>query len=339
MVANHAGLMARLPLAVSMGDPAGIGPEIVAKAWTALAAHCTAAPFFVCGLPSVFEALGLCPIVPIVQPEDAGDAFRRGLPILPIVHQHETIVPGVANEKSAFAALSALNAALHFVIAGQASALVTAPVAKANLYTIGFDTPGQTEYVSRAAGCADSDGIMMLAGPSLRVVPMTVHIPYAEVPAALTEAVITRAVRTTAAALKTDFGIAAPRLVMAGLNPHAGEAGTIGREEIEVFAPVLNRLRAEGIAIDGPLPADSLFHAAARARYDAVLCPTHDQALIPIKALHFDDAVNVTLGLPIVRTSPDHGTAFDIAGKELAKADSMIAALHMAAAIAANRAA
>ena len=328
----------RAPLAVSMGDPAGIGPEVVAKAWAALTAHADAPPFFVCGLLAVFEDLGLCPIVPVTQPEDAVDTFRRGLPIIPLGHQSEAIEPGTPTEKSAFAALSALNAALHFVAQGQASGIVTAPVSKANLYTVGFDTPGQTEYVSRAAGCADDEGIMMLAGPSLRVVPMTVHIPYIDVPAMLTEALITRAVRTTHAALRHDFGIGSPRLAMAGLNPHAGESGTIGREEVDLFIPILNRLRAEGIAIDGPLPADSLFHASARARYDAVLCPTHDQALIPIKALHFDDAVNVTLGLPIIRTSPDHGTAFDIAGKGRASAASTIAAIRMAADIAANRA-
>ncbi len=322
-----------------MGDPAGIGPEVVAKAWAALARDPTAPVFFSCGLVAAFEDLGLCPIVPITQPEDAAEAFRRGLPIIPLGHQSDAIAQGKPTEKSAFAALSALNAALHFVVHGQASGIVTAPVSKANLYTVGFDTPGQTEYVSRVAGCADDEGVMMLAGPTLRVVPMTVHIPYAQVPALLTEALITRAVRTTHAALRQDFGIASPRLAMAGLNPHAGESGTIGREEIDLFTPVLNRLRSEGITIDGPLPADSLFHVAARARYDAVLCPTHDQALIPIKALHFDDAVNVTLGLPIVRTSPDHGTAFDIAGKGLASATSTIAAIRMAAAIAANRAA
>lgn len=327
----------RLPLAVSMGDPAGIGPEVVAKAWAILAREADAPVFFAVGAATQFA--GLCPVKAITSPDGAAAVFASALPLLPAPCDDAAIAIGTPNSASARAALAALELAIECARNGSASGIVTAPVSKANLYTVGFDTPGQTEYVSRAAGCADDEGIMMLAGPTLRVVPMTVHVPYAHVPALLTEALITRAVRTTAAALRRDFGIASPRLAMAGLNPHAGESGTIGREEVDLFIPILNRLRAEGIAIDGPLPADSLFHATARARYDAVLCPTHDQALIPIKALHFDDAVNVTLGLPILRTSPDHGTAFDIAGRCVANPASTIAAIRMAAAIAANRAA
>jgi 4-hydroxythreonine-4-phosphate dehydrogenase len=327
----------RLPLAVSMGDPAGIGPEVLAKAWAALSQERDAPVFFAIGSTATFA--GLCPVQNIASPDDAAAVFSSAMPILPAPCDDAAIAIGTPNEASARAARAALDLAIKCACNGAASGLVTAPVSKANLYTIGFDTPGQTEYVSRAAGCTDDEGIMMLAGPTLRVVPMTVHIPYADVPAALTDVLINRAVRSTAAALRRDFGIASPRLAMAGLNPHAGESGTIGREEIDLFTPVLNRLRADGIAIDGPLPADSLFHSAARARYDAVLCPTHDQALIPIKALHFDDAVNVTLGLPIIRTSPDHGTAFDIAGKGVANPASTIAAIRMAAQIAANRAA
>lgn len=320
-----------------MGDPAGIGPEVVAKAWSALAGEAGATAFFAVG--SVAQFSGLCPAAVIAAPDEAAAMFASALPVLPTPCNDSAITIGQPNEASAHAALAALDRAIYCALDGSASGLVTAPVSKANLYTIGFDTPGQTEYVSRRSGHADADGIMMLAGPSLRVVPMTVHIPYENVPAALTEALIVRAVTTTTAALRRDFGLTSPRLVMAGLNPHAGESGTIGREEVDVITPALDRLRGQGIAIDGPLPADSLFHAEARARYDAVLCPTHDQALIPIKALHFDDAVNVTLGLPIVRTSPDHGTAFAIAGKGLASATSTIAAVRLAAAIAANRAA
>ena len=327
----------RAPLAVSMGDPAGIGPEVVAKAWAMLSAEPDAPVFFAVG--SAAQFVGLCPVAIITSPDEAAAVFASALPVLPIACDDTAISIGTPNKASARAALAALDLAIECARNGSAGGLVTAPVSKANLYHIGFDTPGQTEYVSRRSGCADADGIMMLAGPTLRVVPMTVHIPYADVPAALTEALIARAVTSTHAALRRDFGIERPRLVMAGLNPHAGESGTIGREEADLFTPALNRLRSEGIAIDGPLPADSLFHAEARARYDAVLCPTHDQALIPIKALHFDDAVNVTLGLPLVRTSPDHGTAFDIAGKGKASANSTIAAIRMAATIAANRAA
>ncbi len=330
----------RAPLAISMGDPAGIGPEVVAKAWTALSVETSAPCFFAVG--SVTQFSGLCPVAAIGAPEEAAAVFASALPVLPTPCEDAAIAVGQPNMASAHAALAALDMAIECALAGSASGLVTAPVSKANLYAVGFDTPGQTEYVSRKSGCADADGIMMLAGPSLRVVPMTVHIPYVDVPGALTEALITRAVTTTAAALRSDFGMENPRMVMAGLNPHAGESGTIGREEVDIFAPVLAKLRARGIAIDGPLPADSLFHADARARYDVVLCPTHDQALIPIKALHFDDAVNVTLGLPIIRTSPDHGTAFGIADQRanggVASATSTIAAIRMAAEIAANRA-
>lgn len=326
------------PLAVSMGDPAGIGPEIIAESWRRRS-ELGRAPFFVVGCIKLFQSLlgESCEV--IASPSDALSNFDRALPVLPIPQDFGPHTPGQPDENSARAALASLNSAIECVLRGEASGLVTGPIAKSNLYAIGFDTPGQTEYVSRRAGLPDETGVMMLAGPSLRVVPMTVHIPLADVPAALTAQCITHAVRTTYAALQTDFGIASPRLAVAGLNPHAGENGTIGDEERIVITPTLDRLRAEGMAIDGPLPADSLFHAEARARYDAVLCPAHDQALIPIKALHFDDAVNVTLGLPIIRTSPDHGTAFAIAGKGVAKADSMIAAIRLASEIAANRSA
>ncbi len=321
-------------LAVSTGDPAGIGPEIIAKAWQARQAN-NLPPFMVCGGANLFAI----PVRRVSCAREAADCFADALPIfqpedMPVF----TGKAGLPDSTTARLALASLEQATKLVIAGMASALITGPVAKSRLYALGFNFPGQTEYVSSACGLPADSGVMMLAGPSLRVVPVTIHIALSQVPQQLTAEKIIHAGRTVYHALRRDFGISNPRIIMAGLNPHAGEDGAIGREEIEIIAPALAALAAENIAIDGPAPADSLFHPAARARYDAVLCPAHDQALIPIKALHFDDAVNTTLGLPIIRTSPDHGTAFDIAGQGIAHASSMIAAIKMAGEAAVNRA-
>ena len=316
-----------------MGDPAGIGPEIIAKAWTADGLP----PFVMVGDPDAVGAVWNGPIA-IVETMAAGrDAFASALPILPAVSAG-AIVPGHPTVAGARAALAALERATRLVLDGEAAALVTGPVSKAQLYQVGFTHPGQTEFVADRCGHAAGDAVMMLAGPGLRVVPMTVHVPLAEVPRRLTVDLILTKARATAAGLRQDFGIAAPRLAVAGLNPHAGESGTIGREEIDVMAPAIARLRAEGIEVTGPWAADTLFQPRARAGYDAVLCPYHDQALIPLKTLHFDEGVNITLGLPIVRTSPDHGTAFDIAGKGVADPGATIAAIRMAGEAAARRA-
>ncbi|WP_299647274.1 4-hydroxythreonine-4-phosphate dehydrogenase PdxA [Sphingomonas bacterium] len=322
-----------LPLAVSMGDPAGIGPEIIGKAWAAG----DLPPFVVVGDADAIRAAWRGPIVVAATIEAGVEAFGSALPVL-ACSPAGPVTPGQPTDTGARAALDALELATRLVRDGSAAALVTGPVSKAQLYRVGFTHPGQTEFVADRCGRAAGDAVMMLAGPGLRVVPMTVHVPLADVSRLLTIALIVGKARTTAEGLRQDFGIAAPRLAVAGLNPHAGEGGSIGREEIEVIAPAIAALRAEGIDVTGPWAADTLFQPRARAGYDAVLCPYHDQALIPLKTLHFDEGVNITLGLPIVRTSPDHGTAFDIAGKDLAEPGAMIAAIRMAGEAAARRA-
>ena len=322
------------PLAVSMGDPAGIGPDVIAKAW----ALGGLPPFAMVGDAQAVAAVWDGPLETIATLADVGPVFGRALPVLD-VGVHGAITPGVPDEAGARAALNALTAATALARAGEASGLVTGPVGKAELYRVGFDAPGQTEFVADACGVSRDAAVMMLAGPTLRVVPLTTHVALARVPVLLTTALIVVKARITAAALVRDFGVERPRLALAGLNPHAGEQGTMGTEERDVMAPALTILRDDGIDIAGPLPADTLFHARARARYDAVLCPYHDQALIPLKTLHFDEGVNVTLGLPIVRTSPDHGTAFDIAGQGLAHPGAIAAAIRLAGEMAARRAA
>ena len=259
------------------------------------------------------------------------------LAVLPVPFAAPAL-PGRPDPANAPGVVAAIDRAVALVMSGAAGAVVTAPISKAVLKAgAGFAHPGHTEYLAHLAGGADV--AMMLAAPGLRVVPATIHIPLAQVPAALTPAVLERAIRITRTALIRDFAIPAPRIAVAGLNPHAGESGTMGREEIEVMIPVLDRLRAEGFDLSGPLPADTMFHPEARARYDAAVCAYHDQALIPLKTLDFHGGVNVTLGLPFVRTSPDHGTAFDIAGRGLARPDSLIAALRLADELARRRAA
>jgi 4-hydroxythreonine-4-phosphate dehydrogenase len=247
------------------------------------------------------------------------------------------IVPGAPDADGARCALHALELAVGLTRSDAVGALVTGPVSKAQLYGIGFTDPGQTEFIAERCGIARENAVMMLAGPTLRVVPMTTHVPLAAVSAQLTVELVLAKARVTARGLARNFGIEAPRLAFAGFNPHAGEQGALGHEEIDVLAPVIAQLRDEGIDASGPFAADTMFHARARAGFDAALCCYHDQALIPLKTLYFDDGVNMTLGLPIVRTSPDHGTAFGIAGKDAANPGAMIAAIRMAASAAAMR--
>ena len=311
-----------------MGDPAGIGPEIVAKAWAARETHALP-PFFAVGDVRAIRRVWDGPTVLIASPEDAAFAFADALPVISVADSGE-ITPGVPDVDGARCAVVSLEMALGLARSDSVGGLVTGPVSKADLYRIGFTYPGQTEFVAERCGIARDNAVMMLAGPTLRVVPVTTHIPLAQVPAALTIDLILAKARVTARELQRSFGIERPRLAFAGLNPHAGESGEIGREEIEVIAPAIVQLLAEGIDAVGPLAADSMFHARARAGYDAAICAYHDQALIPLKALHFDEGVNITLGLPVVRTSPDHGTAFGIAGRDMAEPGAMIAAIRLA---------
>jgi 4-hydroxythreonine-4-phosphate dehydrogenase len=324
------------PLAISLGDPAGIGPEVLAKCWDNRSAF--ALPSFVAiGDPRSIEAVWDGPIEIITDPNQADSAFDVGLPLLQLLSAEDT-VPGHPSVAGAHCSLDSLELAVGLARSGSAAAVVTGPVSKEQLYAIGFAHPGQTEFVAERCGVASSNVAMMLAGPTLRTIPVTTHLELADVPRELTSGLIEARGRAVLRGLQRSFGIADPRLAVAGLNPHAGEGGKLGREEGEIIAPAIAALAAEGWRVTGPHPADTLFHASARANYDAALCMYHDQALIPVKALHFEDAVNVTLGLPIVRTAPDHGTAFDIAGQDRADPRPMAAAIRMAAESAAYRA-
>ena len=307
------------PLAVSLGDPAGIGPEIVVDAWTRRE-ELRLPDFTVCG----------------------GRLLLAGIPggeaVACIDGPDGSYVPGEPTREGAALALRSLEQAVSLTKSGECSGIVTAPVAKGNIAAIAPDFIGQTEYFADAFDLPHDASVMMLAGPSLRTVPMTVHCALAEVPSRLSAELIVQRTRIVARALRMDFGIENPRIAIAGLNPHAGEDGRMGREEIEIIAPAIAQLRTEGIDATGPHPADTLFAPHRRDSYDVAIAMYHDQALVPLKALDFDQGVNVTLGLPIVRTSPDHGTAFDIAGKGIARPDAMIAAIRMAGEIAARRA-
>ena len=324
------------PLAVALGDPAGIGPEIVAAAWAARIEH-GLPPFFAIGDLRSVRAVWDGPVVALGAPGDAAAMYPHALPLVQVDDPGE-IVPGHPNLPGARCALDSLEIAVGLTRTGTASGIVTGPVSKAQLYAIGFTYPGQTEFIAERCGVSGGNVVMMLAGPTLRTVPVTIHTALAQVPVVLTTELIVSRARVAARGLQRDFGIAAPRLAVAGLNPHAGENGTLGRQEIDVIMPAIEALRAEGIDVVGPMSADAMFHPAARAKYDAAICMYHDQALIPLKTIHFDDGVNITLGLPIVRTSPDHGTAFDIAGQGIASAGAMIAAIRMAGEAAARRA-
>ena len=325
------------PLAISLGDPAGIGPEVLAKCWDNRAAFALP-PFVAIGDPRSIGAVWDGPIEIITDPNEADSAFDVGLPLLQLLSAEDT-VPGHPSVAGAHCSLDSLELAVGLARSGSAAAVVTGPVSKEQLYAIGFAHPGQTEFVAERCGVSSANVAMMLAGPTLRTIPVTTHVELADVPRELTSGLIEARARAVLRGLQRGFGIADPRLAVAGLNPHAGEGGQLGREEIEIIAPAIAALAAEGWRVTGPHPADTLFHAAARAKYDAALCMYHDQALIPVKALHFEDAVNVTLGLPIVRTAPDHGTAFDIAGQDRADPRPMAAAIRMAAESAAHRAA
>ncbi len=319
-----------LPIALSCGEPAGIGPEIAAAAWRLLRDEL---PFVWLGDPR-----HLPPGTPfrlIDAPAEAARVAGHALPVHAIEFPAPA-TPGLPAPENAAAVVAAIAGAVAMVRRGEASALCTAPISKAALKSgANFAFPGHTEYLAHLAGV--DRVVMMLAAPALRVVPVTIHIPLAAVPQALTPLLLEQTLRITSAAMADDFGVTRPRLAVSGLNPHAGEGGTMGSEDAAVIVPVLERLRAEGMDLAGPLPADTMFHPAARASYDVAVCMYHDQALIPLKTLDFAGGVNVTLGLPFVRTSPDHGTAFDIAGRGRADPASLIAALGMAARMAARR--
>jgi len=316
------------PLAVALGDPAGIGPEVVAKAWALRDVH-RLPPFFAVGDCRAIAAVWDGPVVRIADPSEAAACFGKALPVVQVEDAGE-IVPGDPNMAGARCSLDALELAAGLTRSGVASGLVTAPVSKAQLYAIGFTHPGQTEFVAERCGIASDNVVMLLAGPTLRTVPITTHIALRDVADALSIELIVAKARVTERGLVRNFGIARPRLAIAGLNPHAGEDGALGREEIDLIMPAVAQLQEEGIDIVGPLAGDTMFHERARAHYDVALCLYHDQALIPIKTLHFDEGVNMTLGLPIVRTAPDHGTAFGIAGTDQAHPGAMIAAIALA---------
>lgn len=335
----------QLPLAVTMGDPAGIGPEIAIRAWRDREKNALP-PFAVFAdlnlMRATCRSFGIdCDVVSIADAGAAVDAFPRALPIVdvPLIRTAEAGNPDSCNGP---AVILAIRRAVEAVAVGQASAVVTNPIAKSVLYDAGFQYAGHTEYLGALASelwpAEPADPVMMLASPELRVVPVTIHVPLKSVPLLLTSEKIVETARIVAAALKRDFGIAAPRLVVTGLNPHAGEDGALGSEDRDIIAPAIATLRSEGIDTTGPHSADTLFHAAARETYDVAIAMYHDQALIPIKTLAFDSGVNATLGLPFVRTSPDHGTAFGIAGKGTASPASLIAAMKLAAEMSTRRA-
>lgn len=332
------------PLAVSLGDPAGVGPELLAEAWERRGAE-GLPPFFVVGKASLIaeaaERRGLStPLERISDPAEAAEAFHRALPVLDEFDEWAwRYTPGRPDRDSAAAAFHSLIGATRLAYSGLAGGIVTGPIAKARLAEVGFDYPGQTEFVADFGDVAAEDAVMLLAGPNLKTVPITVHQALAAVPGALSTELIHRKCVIAAAAMQRDFGIANPRLAVAALNPHASEDGRFGDEEARLIAPAIARLRSEGIDATGPHPADALFAPHARSDYDVAMCMYHDQALIPLKALDFDAGVNMTLGLPIVRTSPDHGTAFAIAGKRIARSGATIAAIRMAGECAARRAA
>ena len=329
------------PLALTLGEPAGIGPDITLMVWRRRA-ELGLPSFYVVADPDFLsrraERLGFDIPIAIIEPDAATVAFARALPVVSL-DAAITAQPGLPDASSAPAAIASIRRAVADVIAGHAAAVVTNPVAKNVLYRSGFAEPGHTEYLAKLAQAASGMAarpVMMLWCDELAVVPVTIHIPLRDVPARLTAELIIETGRIVARDLTARFGIARPRLAVAGLNPHAGEDGTIGDEDRSIVMPAIAQLAADGIDVRGPVPADTLFHAAARASYDVALCMYHDQALIPLKTLAFDRAVNVTLGLPFVRTSPDHGTAFDIAGSGSANPSSLIAALKLAARLAAK---
>jgi 4-hydroxythreonine-4-phosphate dehydrogenase len=329
------------PLALTSGEPAGIGPDIAIAAWLRRN-ELGLPPFYLLGdlgaVANRAKILGLKVELADSRPEDALAAFSSALPVV-ATGQPATARPGQPDATSANAALASIRQAVGDVMAGRASAVVTNPIAKSVLYRAGFRHPGHTEFLAELAanGSRAPQPVMMLWSPALAVVPVTIHVSLRDALAQLTSNLIVTTARIAVADLKARFGLSNPRLAVSGLNPHAGEDGSLGTEDIEIVAPAVEILRGEGIDVRGPLPADTMFHAAARESYDCAICMYHDQALIPIKTIAFEDAVNVTLGLPFIRTSPDHGTAFDIAGTGKANPSSLAAALRLAARMAAAR--
>ena len=327
------------PLVLTLGEPAGVGPEIVAAAWKALRADQTA--FVVIGDAALLRAQGI-PVAEVGAPGDAGGLFGSALPVL---HRPlpAPVLVGSPDPANASAVADGIEEAVSFALSGEASGVVTAPIAKAPMYASGFRFPGHTEFIAELTADAPYAGtrgpVMMLTAQNLRACLVTIHVALDQVPELVTAERVARTARVVHESLKRDFAIARPRLAMAALNPHAGEGGALGLQERDILIPVAEQLRAEGIDITDPRPADTLFHDEARATYDVAICMYHDQALIPVKTLDFWGGVNVSLGLPIIRTSPDHGTGFDIAGKGVARADSLIAAIRLASEMAAARAA
>jgi 4-hydroxythreonine-4-phosphate dehydrogenase len=327
------------PLALTLGEPAGIGPDLALSIWSRRA-ELRLSPFYIAGDPDFLgrraDQLGLDVPIAVATPQTAVAKFASALPVVTI-DTSVTAEAGHPDRSSAPAAVASIRRAVADVMSGEAAAVVTNPVAKNVLYSWGFAEPGHTEFLARLVHEATGKSlrpVMMLWSPELAVVPVTIHLPLKEIFQQLSTDLIVETGRIVAHDLVSRFGLTRPRLAIAGLNPHAGEEGTLGEEDRDIVAPAVARLRDDGIAARGPLPADSLFHALARETYDAALCMYHDQALIPIKTLAFDHAVNVTLGLPFVRTSPDHGTAFDIAGTGRADPASLIAALRLASRLA-----
>ena len=320
-------------LALTMGDPAGIGGEITALAWRALCARDDGPVFVMLGDPDWMAGFGV-PVKVIERPEQAVSVFAQALPVLP-VRLVEPVRPGLPSVANGAAVMSSIEQAVGLALAGAVAGVVTNPIAKSVLYQAGFAHPGHTEFLGVLSGCENP--VMMLAGPELRVVPVSVHVALSRAVAMVSAEAIIRVGLVTQAALIRDFGIERPRLAVAGLNPHAGEDGAMGDEEKRIIAPAIAALRAQGVAVVGPLPSDTMFTPEARGRYDAAICMYHDQALIPLKTLDMERSVNITLGLPIIRTSPDHGTAFDIAGSGQARAGSLLAAIEMAAMMAGSR--
>lgn len=318
------------PVAVTCGEPAGIGPELTEKAWQILR---EGPSFFLIGDPAHLP--GTVPHIVIDTPQEAASVFDNALPVLPLAFEGE-LIRGTANPSHAAGVIKSIELAVSLAQSKQASSVCTNPINKKALIDgAGFPYPGHTEFLATLGG--DCDVVMMLASEQLRVVPVTIHIPLSSVPNALTPEVLETCLRVTHTALRADFGIQSPRIAVAGLNPHAGEGGAMGHEDAQTIAPVIAKLQAEGMALSGPLPSDTMFHARAREAYDAAVCMYHDQALIPIKTLDFDRGVNVTCGLPFIRTSPDHGTAFDIAGKGIAEPHSLVEAIRLAAKMGAKR--
>ncbi|MFZ1989167.1 MAG: 4-hydroxythreonine-4-phosphate dehydrogenase PdxA [Alphaproteobacteria bacterium] len=329
------------PIAVSMGEPAGIGPEIILAAWRARKEQ-NLPPFFVCGDPIFLRHFAQQMAVPVLwgnSDEDAAAGFEKSLPVYGGHGLASDVIAGKPDTGNAHAIIGAIDDGVRCCLEGFASALVTVPIQKSTLYDAGFKYPGHTEYLEAkfAGEKIAPESLMLLVGGGLKVALVTIHVPLKEVAPLITQTAIVRKGQILAKGLAQDFGIARPRIAVAALNPHGGEDGALGREEIDIIAPAVRALASKGIDARGPFPADTLFHEQARKNYDAVLCMYHDQALIPLKTLDFFGGVNVTLGLPIVRTSPDHGTALDIAGKGLANPQSFINALKLAAEIAERR--